>query len=180
MARQKKEVLRNEDGHKLTKNGSVDQRSVKAIENLKKSSVYQNIMKAKEGVAEAKKQEVKVPDEESEDDESDDEPEFEVQSITEKKRKVDDEINNKVAEVEEKMNAKLKFAEEKNEIEDRTKKWLEEHKEASKKEKEEMKRQADEEMKLIKEENKRLKSLGSYNDHLSRISHLARNVSIKF
>jgi hypothetical protein len=74
----KKEVLRNEDGHKLTKNGSVDQRSVKALENLKKSSVYQNIMKAKEGVAEAKKQETNYEDA-SEEEESDEEHEFEIQ-----------------------------------------------------------------------------------------------------
>ena len=43
-----------------------------------------------------------------------------------------------------------------------------------------MKRLADEEVRLLKEENKKLKGLGAYNDHLTRISHLARNVSIKF
>jgi len=180
MTKVKKEILRNEEGYKLTKNGSVDKRSVNAIENLKKSSVYQNIMKAKEGIAEAKKQEVKAEEESEDESEEDEEPEFEIESISEK-RKVVEEISHKaMADVEEKMNAKLKFAEEKNEIEERTKQWLEEHKEATKKEKEEMKRQADEEMKLLREENKKLKNLGSYNDHLTRISHLARNVSIKF
>lgn len=170
----KKEVLRNEDGHKLTKNGSVDQRSVKALENLKKSSVYQNIMKAKEGVAEAKKQDSQTYEEESEEDEeSDDEPEFEIQP------KLKPKPIEEVKEVEEKM-AKLKFVEEKNDIEERTKKWLEEHQEATRKEKAEMKRLADEEVRLLKEENKKLKGLGAYNDHLTRISHLARNVSIKF
>jgi hypothetical protein len=171
----KKEVLRNEDGHKLTKNGSVDQRSVKALENLKKSSVYQNIMKAKEGVAEAKKQDTNYEDE-SEEEESDEELEFEIQAKP--KPKPVEEVK-EVKEVEEKM-AKLKFIEEKNDIEERTKKWLEEHQEATRKEKAEMKRLADEEVRLLKEENKKLKGLGAYNDHLSRISHLARNVSIKF
>lgn len=167
----KKEVLRNEEGHRLNKNGSVDQRSVKALENLKKSSVYQNIMKAKEGIAEAKKQEVKADDIESEE-ESDDEPEYEIQEIV--KPKPVEEVK-EVPEVQ-----KVSFVQEKNDIEERTKKWLEEHREATKKEKEEMKRQADEEIRLLKEENKKLKGLGAYNDHLSRISHLSRNVSIKF
>jgi hypothetical protein len=171
----KKEVLRNEDGHKLTKNGSVDQRSVKALENLKKSSVYQNIMKAKEGVAEAKKQDTQTYEEESEE-ESDEEPEFEIHQKTQPiKEEVMEEVKEEVKET-----AKMKFVEEKNDIEERTKKWLEEHREASRKEKEEVKRQADEEIKKLKEENKKLKGLGAYNDHLSRISHLARNVSIKF
>ena len=168
----KKEVLRNEDGHKLTKNGSVDQRSVKALENLKKSSVYQNIMKAKEGVAEAKKQDTQTYEGESEEEESDEEPEFEIHQKTQP-------IKEEVKEVEEKI-AKLKFVEEKNDIEERTKKWLEEHQEATRKEKAEMKKLADEEVRLLKEENKKLKGLGAYSDHLSRISHLARNVSIKF
>jgi hypothetical protein len=70
--------------------------------------------------------------------------------------------------------------EEKNDIEERTKKWLEEHQEATRKEKAEMKRLADEEVRLLKEENKKLKGLGAYNDHLNRINHLSRNVSIKF
>lgn len=169
----KKEVLRNEEGHKLTKNGSVDQRSIKALENLKKSSVYQNIMKAKEGVAEAKKQETNYEDE-SEEEESDEEHEYEIQHKTKPAEEVKE-----VKEVEEKI-AKLKFVEEKNDIEERTKKWLEDHQEATRKEKAEMKRLADEEVRLLKEENKKLKGLGAYSDHLSRISHLARNVSIKF
>jgi hypothetical protein len=172
----KKEVLRNEDGHKLTKNGSVDQRSVKALENLKKSSVYQNIMKAKEGVAEAKKQDTQTYEEESEE-ESDEEPEFEIHQKT---HPIKEEVKEEVKEEEVKETAKMKFVEEKNDIEERTKKWLEEHREASRKEKEEVKRQADEEIRKLKEENKKLKGLGAYNDHLSRISHLARNVSIKF
>jgi hypothetical protein len=170
----KKEVLRNEDGHKLTKNGSVDQRSIKALENLKKSSVYQNIMKAKEGVAEAKKQEL-VNEDESEEEESDEEHQYEIQHKV--KPVVKEEVEEK--EVEEKM-SKLKFMDEKNDIEERTKKWLEEHQEATRKEKAEMKRLADEEVRLLKEENRKLKGLGLYNDHLNRISHLARNVSIKF
>ena len=170
----KKEVLRNEDGHKLTKNGSVDQRSIKALENLKKSSVYQNIMKAKEGVAEAKKQEAQTYEDESEEEESDEEHEYEIQHKTKPVEEVKE-----VKEVEEKMQ-KLKFVEEKNDIEERTNKWLEEHQEATRKEKTEMKRLADEEVRLLKEENKKLKGLGAYNDHLTRISHLARNVSIKF
>lgn len=176
----KKEVLRNEDGHRITKNGSVDKRSITAIENLKKSGIYQNIMKAKEGVAEAKKQE-KIPEVENEesDDDSEEEPEFEIASVAEQKKMVDD-ITSKVAEVEEKMNSKMKFVEEKNEIEERTKKWLEEHQEATRKEKAEIKRQAEEEIRILREENKKLKGLGAYNDHLSRISHLSRNVSIKF
>ena len=177
----KSEIQRNEQGHRLNKNGTVDQRSVKAIENLKKSSVYQNIMKAKEGVAEAKKvQPVKV-EEESEDEESeDDEPEYEIERIEDKKKEKEIEKETVLAEVEEKINTKLSFVQEKNEIEERTKKWLEEHREASKKEKEEMKRLADEEIKTLKEENRKLKGLNHYNDHLTRISHLARNVSIKF
>jgi len=169
----KKEVLRNEDGHKLTKNGSIDQRSIKALENLKKSSVYQNIMKAKEGVAEAKKQEAQTYEDESEEEESDEEHEYEIQ------QKIKPQPIEEVKEIEEKM-AKVKFVEEKNDIEERTKKWLEEHQEATRKEKAEMKRLADEEVRLLKEENKKLKGLGAYSDHLNRISHLARNVSIKF
>jgi len=169
----KKEVLRNEDGHKLTKNGSVDQRSVKALENLKKSSVYQNIMKAKEGVVEAKKQETNYEDA-SEEEESDEEHQYEILHKTKPVEEVKE-----VKEVEEKM-SKLKFMEEKNDIEERTKKWLEEHQEATRKEKAEMKRLADEEVRLLKEENKKLKGLGAYNDHLNRINHLSRNVSIKF
>jgi len=169
----KKEVLRNDEGHRLNKNGSVDQRSIKALENLKKSRVYQNIMKAKEGVAEAKKQDAQTYEEESEEEESDEEHEYEIH------HKIKPQPVEEVKEVEEKM-AKLKFAEEKNDIEERTKKWLEEHQEATRKEKAEMKRLAEEEIKLLKEENKKLKGLGAYNDHLTRISHLARNVSIKF
>ena len=103
----KKEVLRNEDGHKLTKNGSVDQRSIKALENLKKSSVYQNIMKAKEGVAEAKKQEAQTYEDESEEEESDEEHEYEIQHKTKPVEEVKE-----VKDVEEKMQ-NLKFGEEK-------------------------------------------------------------------
>lgn len=174
----KKPVMRNEEGQRLTKSGAIDKRSATALENLKKSSVYANIVKAKEGVAEAKKQEAKVNVVESEDDEDesdDEEPEYEIQ---ERPKPVPVETED-VKEIEEKAQ-KLKFVEDKNEIEERTKKWLEEHREASKKEKEEMKRQADEEIRLLKEENKKLKGLGAYNDHLSRISHLSRNVSIRF
>ena len=174
----KKEVLRNEEGHRLNKNGSVDQRSVKALENLKKSSVYQNIMKAKEGVAEAKKQDIsQTQDDDESEEESDEEPEFEIHSVLPKP--IEPKPVAEVKEVEEKIN-KLKFVEDKNEIEERTKKWLEEHQEATRKEKAEIKKQAEEEIRLLKEENKKLKGLGAYNDHLSRISHLARNVSIKF
>jgi hypothetical protein len=153
-------------------------RSVKSLENLKKSGIYQNIMKAKEGVAQAKQQDSKV-DEESEEESEEDEPEYEIEHIPERKD-IDAKVDAKVAEVEEKLSSKLKFVDDRNEIEERTKKWLAEHQELTKKEKEEIKRQAQEELNALKEENKKLKSLGAYNDHLSRISHLARNVSIKF
>lgn len=174
----KKPIMKNEEGQRLTKNGSVDKRSMASIENLKKSSAYANIVKAKEGVKEAKKQEAEVnvvESEEEEEEESDEEPEYEIQP----KPKPIPIVVEEVKEIEEKTQ-KLKFVEDRNEIEERTKKWLEEHREATKREKEEMKRQADEEIRLLKEENKKLKGLGAYNDHLSRISHLSRNVSIRF
>lgn len=175
----KKEVLRNEQGQRLTKNGTVDRRGEQGIKNLEKSGLYQNIMKAKQAVAEAKSKGVEQIDEEAES-EGDSEPEeYEIASISDQKKMVDD-ISSKVAEVEEKLNHKLKFQEEKNDIEERTKKWLEEHQEATRKEKAEMKRLAEEEIKQLREENKKLKGLGAYNDHLSRMSHLSRNVSIKF
>ena len=178
MPRVKKEILRNEEGHRIAKNGTVDMRSVKSLENLKKSGIYQNIIKAKEGVAQAKQLDAKI-EEESEEEESEEETEYEVEHIAERKT-IDTKVDEKLAEVEEKLSSKLKFVDDRNEIEERTKKWLSEHQELTKKEKEDMKRQAQEEMNALREENKKLKSLGVYNDHLSRISHLARNVSIKF
>lgn len=173
----KKEVLRDPDGNRITKSGRVDKRSVSSKENLQKSPIYQNIIKAKEALS---KQPVVAEDDES-DDESEDE--YEIEEIKKVKKAPDtgfEHVDGKPEPVVEppkpveqpKPVEPIKFVSTPNDIEERTKKWLAEQNE--------MKKRHDEEVLRLKEENKKLKGLHNYNDHLNRISHLAKNVSIKF
>jgi len=179
--------VRNEDGVKLKKNGEVDKRSENGLALVKNGTFLQK--KVVEAVQESKK----VPETiEDEDDESsdEDEAEFEITNVVEKKE-IDDVI-------EEKVNKKIGFI---KDTETETKKFLEDERKAredERKEKEELKLEKERILKekedLAKErddllkslepverdfqtilnENRKLRKLKQENDHLSKISKMTR------
>jgi hypothetical protein len=180
--------VRNEEGVKLKKNGEVDKRSENGLALVKNGTFLQK--KVVEAVQESKK----VPETIDEGDESDssqeDETEFEITNVAEKKE-LDDVV-------EEKVTKKLEFI---RDTEEKTKKFLEEERKAredEKKEKEELKLEKErllrEKEDLAKErdelrrslepverdfatilnENRKLRKLKQENDHLSKISKMTR------
>ena len=189
----KKEVLRDTDGNRITKSGKPDQRSIQSKENLQKAK--QALSTYKKQIAHSNSTvEHSTIEEEDEDDTESDDDEFEIQPVVKAKLEPKEEPKEQpkpepkeepkpepkeepkkedgVADAKQPKPApveKVKFV---NDIEDKTNKWLEQQRE--------LQRIHLEEVNRLKEENKKLKGLNSYNDHLSRISHLAKNVSIKF
>ena len=193
----KKDVIRDTEGNRVTKSGKVDQRSIQSKENLQKAK--QALSTYKKQIAHST-EEHSVIEEESE--ESDDD-EYEIQPVSKLKEepkiepKIDGVADAKQPKIDGVADAKQPKEEPKEEpkidgvadakqpkpkpekikfvnddLEDRTTKWLEEQRE--------LQRVHLEEVNRLKEENRKLKGLNSYNDHLTRISHLAKNVSIKF
>jgi hypothetical protein len=185
----KKEVIRDTDGNRITKSGKPDQRSIQSKENLQKAK--QALSTYKKQIAHSNSTvEHSTIEEEDEDESESDDDEFEIQPVVKAKPEPKEEPKPEPKEEpkpepkeepkpepkeepkEEPKPApveKVKFV---NDIEDKTNKWLEQQRE--------LQRIHLEEVNRLKEENKKLKGLNSYNDHLSRISHLAKNVSIKF
>jgi hypothetical protein len=193
----KKEVIRDTDGNRVTKSGKVDQRSIQSKENLQKAK--QALSTYKKQIAHSNSNVEHSTIEEDEDESESDDDEFEIQPVVKakpepkedgvadaKQPKEDGVADAKQPKPEPKEDGvadakqpkeepkpapveKVKFV---NDIEDKTTKWLEQQRE--------LQRVHLEEVNRLKEENKKLKGLNSYNDHLSRISHLAKNVSIKF
>ena len=130
MVRTKKiETLRNEEGVKLKKDGTIDKRSENGLALVKNGTFLQK--KVIEAVEESKK----IPDTIEDDDESssEEETEFEITNVAEKKEI--DEV------VEEKLTTKLQFI---KDTEEETKRFLENER----KEKEEL---AKEKERILKE-----------------------------
>jgi len=173
------EKPRNEEGVKLKKNGEPDKRSENGLKLVKDGTFLQK--KVTEAVQEAKK----MPDidEDDETDSSDEETEFEITNMAEKKDIEDV--------VEEKVTKKLEFI---RDTEEKTKKFLEEErlareeiqaeKERIKKEKEDLLKERDElrrslepverDFQTILNENRQLKKLRHQNDHLNKVSSMVR------
>lgn len=156
---------------KLTKSGKPDRRSITSKENVNKAIVVvrkamsANRQKVEEALSKAKGMST-IPETE----ESDDDTDFEITPVV-KPAKVE-------APVIEPPVIKR--------VETETTDWksqLEQEKaerEALKAERDMLKKQAEEQVSQLKLENLRLKNLGDYNNHLTRIHHLARNVNVKF
>jgi hypothetical protein len=176
MTRQKKpEPIRNEDGVKLKKDGEVDKRSENGLKLVKDGTFLQK--KVSEAVQESKK----LPDinDEDESDSSDEETEFEITNLAEKKEI--DEV------IEEKVTKKLEFV---RDTEEKTKKFLEQErllqaeKELIKKEKEDLLKERDElrrslepvhkDFQTLLNENRQLKKLRQQNDHLDKLAKMTR------
>lgn len=180
MARQKKEPTPvNEDGIKLKKDGTINLASLRGKELVKDGTFLQK--KIVEAVQESKK----LPDinEEDESDSSDEETEFEITNLAEKKEIEDV--------VEEKVTKKLEFI---RDTEEKTKKFLEQErlskeeiqteKELIKKEKEDLLKERDElrrslepverDFQTILNENRQLKKLRQQNDHLNKVATMTR------
>jgi hypothetical protein len=180
MARQKKEPTpRNEDGVALKKDGTINMASLRGKELVKNGTFLQKVTEA---VQESKK----IPetiDDEDETDSSDEETEFEITNVAEKKELEDV--------VEEKISKKLEFV---RDTEEKTKKFLEEEKKAReeilvekekiKAEKEDLIKERDElrkslepvqkDFQSILNENRRLKKLKQQNDHLNKVATMTR------
>ena len=161
---------------KLTKSGNPDKRSITSKQNVVKANAVVakalsvNAEKVKEALSKAKNTPDTI-DEVDEVDETDDETDFEILQVSkpiplpipEIKRIETETPPLVVANIENDWITQKKQIEEERKIE-----------------REELKKQAEEQVKLLREENKRLKNLGDYNSHLSRISHLSRNVNLMF
>jgi hypothetical protein len=158
---------------KLTKSGKPDKRSItskanaaKANDVLKKA-LSANAEKVKEALSKAKNTQDTI----DEVDETDDETDFEILQVSKPIPLPTPEIKRIETETPPVVVANIEndWITQKKQIE-----------EERKAEREELKKQAEEQVKLLREENKRLKNLGDYNSHLSRISHLSRNVNLMF
>lgn len=78
VGRPKKEVLRNSEGQRLTKKGTVDKRAEASLKNLQKSRVYQQILENKK-LKEETKGKIAVYSPIVDDDTSDDDIEFVIE-----------------------------------------------------------------------------------------------------
>jgi hypothetical protein len=158
---------------KLTKSGKPDKRSITSKENVKhanavlKTALSANAEKVKQALSKAKS----TPDKIDEGDESDDETDFEILQVSKpiplpipEIKRIETETPTVVV-----ANIENDWVTQKKQID-----------EERKAEREALKKEAEEQVRLLKEENKRLKSLGDYNNHLTRISHMSRNVNLMF
>lgn len=158
---------------KLRKDGKPDRRSVTSKENVSKAIVVvrkamsANAEKVKEALSKAKN----TPDTIDEVDETDDETDFEILPVSKPIPLPTHEIKRIETETPPIIVANIEndWVKQKKQID-----------EERKAEREALKKEAEEQVKLLREENKRLKNLGDYNSHLSRISHLSRNVNLMF
>ena len=158
---------------KLTKAGKPDKRSITSKVNAAKGqevvrkALSANAEKVKQALSKAKS----TTDTIDEVDESDEETDFEILPVSKplplpipEIKRIETETPHIIV-----SNVENDWVTQKKQIE-----------EERKAEREALKKQAEEQVKLLKEENKRLKNLGDYNSHLSRISHLSRNVNLMF
>lgn len=158
---------------KLKKDGTEDKRSITSKQNVVKANAVvakalsANAEKVKEALSKAKS----TPDTIDEVDDTDDETDFEILPVSKPIPLPIPEIKRIETETPPIIVANIEndWVKQKKQID-----------EERKAEREALKKEAEEQVKLLREENKRLKNLGDYNSHLSRISHLSRNVNLMF
>lgn len=173
--------VRNEEGVKLKKNGEVDKRSENGLALVKNGSFLQK--KVTEAVQESKKVPETIDEGDDSDSSQEDETEFEITNVAEKKE-IDDVV-------EEKVTKKLEFI---RDTEEKTKKFLEEERKAREeiqqekerimKEKDILAKERDDLLKSLEpvhkdfqtllNENRQLKKLRQQNDHLDKLTKMTR------